>query len=622
LKRGLPPNAKDFGSGLTQEWNLIVGGTLAIKEENTMREKQLAVTIVILSIVLCSLPSFAQKPARGTITGTVTADQGKVIGFRVAAHNLDRRLWYTVFTSKGQYAVPQALPGRYEVLVNEPGYNSPTISLVLASGESKSADLALKKSVQSGPADIGSGGDEGPNLRGGAGKIIYVKSIEELFPPGPALGLLKEDCTGCHANGWSALHYNKEQFLEGIERMTETGPGYNPYVLALGRTVINKSQKEMLADYLVTNFGPAAPRKEIWVEPLVPDESVVSNQIYVSYDIPENLPLAPGGAKIGGDIVDGVVPQMPNEYDVQHLQAAFISPVDGNIWLSSGASNSLLRLNPTAYDSSERWKNYPIKGADFVHPSGLTVDKKGHVWWPELRGGMLGELDPLTGTQIRHPMPQQVGALHETVVDKDGNICFDLIWGAEFGRLEAKTRKIHMYPTPTPDNGLYGMVVDKHGNMWAAGWQKGTINKWDVDTESVKEYKVPNSWGHLRRITVDSKGIVWASEAFVGILARFDPATEKLTEYKIPLNGAVPYEVWADKFDNIWIADQPHSAMIKFQPNTAKFTFYLMPQPHQSVPKIEVAEDNTIWFGTRGKKITTAVHFYPDGYTAAAPPIP
>jgi hypothetical protein len=62
--------------------------------------------------------------------------------------------------------------------------------------------------------------------------------------------------------------------------------------------------------------------------------------------------------------------------------------------------------------------------------------------------------------------------------------------------------------------------------------------------------------------------------------------------------------------------------MIKFEPSTGKFIFYLMPQPLQSVPKIEVADDNTIWFGTRGKKVAAAVHFYPDGYTTAAPPIP
>jgi hypothetical protein len=462
---------------------------MVTKEKKTMLQKCLAVTFGIASMVLCfSLPSSAQTVVRGTITGTVTSDQGQVIGFRVAAHNLDHRLWYTVFTNKGHYTVPQALPGHYEVMVNEPGYDSPTITLTLGQGESKTADVMLKRSTQGDAAGLGMRDDEGPNLGARAGQVVVVKTLEELFPPGPALGMLKENCTGCHGSGWAALHYDKEHFMRGIERMTETGPGYNAFSLALGRTPFNKSQKEMLADYLVTNFGPDAARRALWVEPLVPDESVVSKQIYVSYDIPEDLKLAPGGPKIGGDIVDGVIPQKPNQYDVPHLQAAYISPVDGDIYISSGGSNSILRLNPRDPDASERWKNYPITGADFVHPSGITIDKQGHLYWPELAGGMLGELDPATGQQIRHAMPQQVGALHETVVDKDGNIGFDLIWGAEFGRMEAKTHRIHMYPTPTPDNGLYGLAVDQHGNLWGAGWQKGTINKWDVETEAVKEY--------------------------------------------------------------------------------------------------------------------------------------
>jgi virginiamycin B lyase len=594
-------------------------------------------TLGMASVFFCfSLPSLAQQQARGTITGAVSADQGKVIGFRVAAHNLDRRLWYTVFTSKGHYTVPQALPGRYEVTVNEPEYDSSTVTLQLGPGESKTADLALKHQDEAAwKAANGDGNLDHRNslaraaaavsnssLGEGNGKVVYVNNLEEMYPPGPGLPLLRENCTGCHGEGWGSKHYTKVGFIEGIERATETGPGYNEYDIALGRTPINKSQKELMADYLVRNFGPGLPDRVLRVDPLIPDESVVSKEIYVSYDVPDDLPFAPGEAELGSDIVDGAIQQEPTPYAVHHLQEVFISPVDGNVWISCGSCNSLLRLNPTAYDSAERWKNYPIKGANHVQPSGIGIDKQGRVWWPELRGGMLGELDPTTGTQIRHRLPQQVGAIHEAVIDKDGNVGFGLIWGAEFGRMEAKTHKIHMYPTPTPDNGIYGLVFDEHGNMWGAGWEKGTINKWDVDTEAVKEYKVPNSWGMLRRISVDSKGIVWAGEYNTGILARFDPATEKLTEYKIPLNGANPYDTWPDKSGNIWIGDQPHSALIKFNPNTAKFTFYPMPQPHQSVPKFQVADDNTIWFGTRGKKVAVAVHFYPDGYTAGAQPTP
>jgi len=609
---------------------------MSIEEKKTMLLKRLALTFGIASMALCfSLQSFAQAPVRGTITGTVTADQGTVVGFRVAAHNLDRRLWYTVFTNKGRYTVPQALPGRYEVMVNEPGFNTPTVQLRLGPGESKSADLALKNvGLEAWGAENGDGNLDHRNTtnpttalkpgsaRAGNGKVVYVNNLEEMFPPGPGLDLMKENCTGCHGAGFGSKHYTKEGFIEGIERATETGPGYNEYAMALGRTPITKPQKELLADYLVKNFGPGLPDRVLRVDTLVPDESVVSKQIYVSYDVPEDLPFAPGAELLGADMVDGIFPQEPVPYAVHHLQEVFISPADGNVWISCGSCNSLLRLNPIDPDAAERWKNYPIKGANHVQPSGIGIDKQGIVYWPELRGGMLGELDPASGKQTRHALPQQVGAIHEAVVDKDGNIGFGLIWGAEFGRMEAKTHRIHMYPTPTPDNGIYGLVFDQRGNMWGAGWEKGTINKWDVETEAVKEYKVPNSWGMLRRISVDSKGIVWAGEYNTGILARFDPATEKLTEYKIPLNGANPYDTWADRSDNIWIGDQPHSSLIKFEPSTGKFTFFLMPQPHQSVPKFQVADDNTIWFGTRGKKLAVVVHFYPDGYTAKAPPIP
>ena len=79
--------------------------------------RPLVVTTFLTLLSVC-VSSFAQAPQRGTITGTVTADQGEVRGFRVTAHNLQYKLWYTVFTSKGKYTIPQALPGLYDVIDN------------------------------------------------------------------------------------------------------------------------------------------------------------------------------------------------------------------------------------------------------------------------------------------------------------------------------------------------------------------------------------------------------------------------------------------------------------------------------------------------------------------------
>jgi streptogramin lyase len=121
---------------------------------------------------------------------------------------------------------------------------------------------------------------------------------------------------------------------------------------------------------------------------------------------------------------------------------------------------------------------------------------------------------------------------------------------------------------------------------------------------------------------VDSKGIVWGAGFNTGILVRLDPKSGELTDFTVPLVGAQPYDAWPDKQDNIWTADHVHGAIVKLDQRTNSFTIYPMPQANQSLPKFEVAADNTIWFGSRGVPNIVAVHFYPNGYSAETPPLP
>ncbi len=78
----------------------------------------------ITALLLSSGITRTQAPARGTIAGTVTVDQGLVRGFRVAAHNLRQMIWYVVFTKDGRYTVPHALPGPYEINVLQNGFQN------------------------------------------------------------------------------------------------------------------------------------------------------------------------------------------------------------------------------------------------------------------------------------------------------------------------------------------------------------------------------------------------------------------------------------------------------------------------------------------------------------------
>jgi len=586
---------------------------------------------IVAALFLFAAGLTAQNaPARGTLSGSVTADQGQVIGFRVTVHNLNYSLWYTVFTNKGHYTVPQALPGRYEVTVLERGYQAPTLVVDLAPGESKTVDITVKNLATKPAGAQGAateamqsammGGNVSPNT-------VWVNTFDELYPPGPGRDLLKTDCTGCHGAQFGTMHFTQAAFRAGIAVMTETGPTDNPFVTNLGHTYLTGAQKEEIAAYLAKNFGPGTPDKRIKVDPPPIDEDALAKAIYVSYDIPDNFPRPPfHGDKVGADMVDGVVPQdvyaSPSGFTAtQILHDPFIAP-DG-IWYANPTANAIIHLDPKQLDPNRRYKVYPIKGHPYTYAHGITMDTKGHLYWAEITGGQLGELDPATGKQIRHYMPHP-GAMLQVATDKDDNIWFGMVKGpGGVGKLDAKTRAIHQWQTPTPDNLIYGLAVSpKDGTVWGAGYSKGQVTKFDPKTEEYTEYYAPSSWGEIRRIGVDSKGIVWFSEYVTGYLGSLDPATGKMTEYRIPAQGSNPYEVWPDKDDKIWISDQPQSSLIKFDPDTKKFTFYPEPQLNWSLPKIEVEKNNTIWFGARFLPHITANHFHPNGYSTDAPPEP
>jgi virginiamycin B lyase len=584
----------------------------------------------IASRAQMATPGPMPAPVRGSLSGAVTADQGSVVGFRVTVHNLTYKLWYTVFTVKGHYTVPQALPGSYDVMVLERGYTSPTLRIDLAPGENKTADIAIKK-IGGGPAGAQGASTEGMMAAAGgpgvAANTVWVNSMDELYPPGPGRDLLKANCTGCHGPEFGTMHRTKEGFRIGIARMTETGPTDNPFDTNLGHTYLTGAQKNQIAEYLATNFGPGTPDKRLKVDPPIIDENALAKAIYVSYDIPDNFPRPPfRGEVIGANEIDGVTAQessmMGGRALPQLLHDPFIVP-DG-IWYANPTANAMVHLDPTQLDPNRRYKVYPIKGPEtYVFMHGITVDSKGHVYWAEITGGQLGELDPETGKQIRHYTPRRGGML-QVVTDKDDNIWFGMVKGpGGVGELDAKTRVVHQWQTPTPDNLIYGLAVDPVDNtIWGAGYSKGQVTKFDPKTEEYTEYYAPSSWGQIRRLGVDSKGIVWFSEYTTGIVGRLDPTTGKMTEIKMPTQGANPYDVWPDKTDKIWISDQPQNSLVRYDPDTQKFTYYPEPQMNWSLPKVEVEKNNTIWFGARFLPYITANHFYPNGYTADAPPEP
>ncbi len=558
---------------------------------------------------------FSKKPPRGTIRGTVTADQGQVSGFRVTARNFLYRIRYTVYTRDGRYEIPQALPGRYEVYVVEDGYNSPKPAADLSAGGSASVDIAVTKNEQRvlAPSIVAA-----ETLRPTA---VQEVSYDELYPPGPARDILERTCIPCHNNdALNRYHRNEQGWRDAIQLM-RNGHFFNGES-PLGHTQMLAADVDLLAKYLAANFGLNSPNRTLKREWIPRDEQALSKAIFVEYEIPEDMPhptpigtgASPFAFDINGKMAVGSEP-------MQIIHDAFYAKDTGMVWLSTMTASAITSINPREQDPGKRWKFYPLKEHAFAN--GLAQDSKGHIYFTEVGEMKLGEIDQETGKIREYPAPG-IGDLHSIFVDPQDNVWMGAMETSFFYKLDAKTQRMSYWSAPTPDSSIYSMAMDQKGMVWGLGYAPGLVIQFDPATWKFTEYKIPTVPAGNRRMRVRSDGMIWFTETAGHKLAYLDPSTGKFKEYEFPVYNTRPYEVWEDRSQKyMWCTDDYNSALVKLDPLTGKTTYYPLPNLRWSVPKVETEPNNTAWFGSRGPGVSAgAYHFYPEGYSANAPPEP
>jgi mono/diheme cytochrome c family protein len=543
---------------------------------------------------------FSRPVKRGTITGMVTVDQGQVHAFMVSAHNLLYRVQYKVYTKDGRYTVPEALPGTYEITGDNYGYTVPTEQLKLEPGETKSVNLTAKKD---------------PEEKG----ITYV-DLNIMFTPGPGHDLYIEYCRGCHIanNPHYEMQLSEYGYHQGLEYMRwgRTIPnGSGP--TQLGRTQLSTDQMNSIAHYLGTLFDPFVKR-ELRRPDYPIDENVTSKGIFVQYDMPDQV----------------------SEYRRIGFHDAYMA-VDGSIWFGADYNNSgaeyrvrkpdfcscgfVARLDPKQLDPNKRWTlYYPPKSQDF-DVNGIGEDMvRHHIYFADMLYGKLGEVDPKNETVTLHDIPA-AGFGHAIYGDSKGNIWYGNIQGSTFGKYDPATGHMYMYATLTEDFGPYGTAEDHNGNLWITGDSKSRFMKFDPRTQVITEYQTPTLGSGPRRIGVDMSGNLWISESAVGAFARINPDTAEITEFKLPVQNISPYFVRPDKknADVIWgwdFLNKVGFSPFSYNYKTNKMVYY--PAPNGSYAAQDSVENNNTEWHTQQLPTAAGSHFYPEGYTADAPPEP
>ena len=544
------------------------------------------VATLSVSLVWSTAPIMAQSADSGTISGAVTADQGSVRAFRVKARDSVHEIIYTVFTNGGRYQIYNLPPSTYDVQVLEVGFDSPVRTVDLKAGDAITVDLTLVANGVTAPRGEGGFGGRVDPSYGAARQTQSLDAVElvefdELYPPDPARDIMMKACFGCHGPdgqiGQRAFHMrgrkNAAGWRRAVNRMFGAGPdGWlgGEHGLPLVTTeMVTPEQKESLIRYLTENFGPTSEPRDLKLDRLVRDEAALSRAIYIEYEGPAGHDPAP-------------------------------NPVEPGVVCLSGRNDTIVCIDTNNTDPKTRatvW-DIPNPGSGSLTPHGIIMDGRGYVYWTELRGDHIGELNPKTGEIKRYRLPTPGGGAHTLRADSRGGIWYSNFSAAsKIGRLDLATGEVTEVE-PTDRFSSYGITVDRQDRVWAVqigSAASGTpgVLMYNQETSDWTNYPTTNP---TRRLDVDSRGKVWSIQYFGNRLAMIDPSTNTVTEYDLPLKYGNPYEVMADLDDNLWIENATYNSLVKFDQQTEEFTYFPFPQIAAHTPKLEVDAQGTLWF--------------------------
>jgi virginiamycin B lyase len=518
----------------------------------------------------------------GSISGTVKAPK-EFKAAKVYAKNVDKKVVYMVFTEDGTYKTIDLFPGNYEVSVVKNGFSGGDVQKVtVTAGANATADFTLQE------------GTYRPNqqMRGGQPKNVPLLSYDELYPAAEGRQIIEHTCIRCHGPDFlPSKQWDADQWNAAIDLMQSTAPNSNPPGRISAASVpegINPLDRQVLVDYLVKNFGPDSMQRGLAVGEIPIDEQALGKAMYVEYHIP---PLPSGKER---------------RFHDEHLS------LNGDVWYVDMAALQIGKMDPR----TASWTDYPVDTVKY-RGHGLTQDANGDVWVAGHEAFV--RVDSKTGEM--HTYPYYAGFKSERpphgntpAIDSKQNVWTTLMWTNEIAKWDRKTGEVSRFTIPTPYSLDYGAVMDQKDNFWIAEWTACKIAKFDTNTEKFTEYTPLSNPCTMRRLSVDHNGMVWYALDSVGKIGMFNPNTGKMVEYTEPVKFGFPYDIKEDHDYNLWIADSGQGGgLIKFDPRSKKFTYYPDEQ-RTDMPKIEISNENSIWYTTRSgdaKEMALGV-LYPD----------
>jgi virginiamycin B lyase len=238
---------------------------------------------------------------------------------------------------------------------------------------------------------------------------------------------------------------------------------------------------------------------------------------------------------------------------------------DGTVWYTGQHKGVLGRLDPKT-GSVER-----IPLGNGSRPHGVIVGPDGAAWVTDSGLNAIVRVDPASKEVKTWKLPKDRPStnLNTPAFDGKGRIWFTGQAGI-YGRLDPKTGSMDLWDAPK-GRGPYGIAATPAGEIYYVSLAGSFLGKPDLESgeTTVIEPKTPEAG--TRRVWSDSKGRLWIAEWNAGNVSVYDPATKDWKVYKLPGEQPHAYAVYVDDQDKVWLTDFTANAIVSFDPGAERF---------------------------------------------------
>ena len=254
---------------------------------------------------------------------------------------------------------------------------------------------------------------------------------------------------------------------------------------------------------------------------------------------------------------------------------------DGNIWVASGASNTIARVSPSGSIAAF---NIPTLGSA---PYDIAAGPDGAMWFTERQGNRIGRIT-VDGVITEYPIPTALSQPYGIAAGPDGAMWFTERQGNRIGRI-TMAGVITEYPLPTPGSHPIGIAAGA-SNMYVTEY---TANRIAVVQMSGAISEIPLAAGSLPIGIGNIGGTMWFTTLQTSRIGRIinDVA---VTEISLAA-GSQPFDVVAGPSGEMWVALFGTNRVAQLSSGGSLESVYQLPTASSRPAALVTGSDGNIW---------------------------